>query len=472
MTTGYHVQVILADNATWEVSSGDDPGDPFTEAILTDPLVVTSQLQQSDVAPMTQTAPMEATLNFLTGPPETSLPVDYGDTATIRVWPTATPGVGDHPVVEFAGRVNKLSRSPERQPDGRIVNRWTVGCIEYLADLAEYTTLAEDRVQEDADERIAWCFADAQPAGWGVPVPLVSGAGGTAAPTVTARTGSAIGLLDALVKYAASWAYLDVGTLQWSYLNLTQVTDPAAGAAVPASPVAALVGWVFVPCPRSPAYVPPLQLSHVGAEYRITPRDPDPTDADSMSLDASHVDMGVTFTQRKGQAVSSVAVTSTAGWQATSTIPGVPLVQAKVDTELLDESSGVLLANTYLPPVTPSAAALWMTEQINWYADQEDDDAWTVPQLRTMVSVLGVATDASPNDREWFAAMTGGWQLTLAKGKPAFVLGLLPWQTDPAESSDPFLISDWGPAVWGVGIPINQLYPRDTIADYQLVKGP
>jgi hypothetical protein len=434
---------------------------------LASPLEIAQNLPASDLAPLVQPDAATATFQVIVATATDLDQLQLGHPVCIRYWPSTAPAAGDLSTVGFAGRVATLEAEPH---DLGLL--FTVGCVDYTADLGEATVGIADFPSESITVRVQRILTDA---GMNVPAGAALFDGGgvfpVGAPVLALRPAAPANALELMGHTLAQWdlTYGSTAPNQHGPAILRQVLTPAL-AAVPATGPSLLDTtngpYQVARALKTPSYTAPLRVTLTAGKYQLVGSTATGAATGVQVIDAGRVEASTRFRQRKGDAVNAVSVNAAAfGARIAfySIADGVVTrVGASVDTELVDPTQAAGLAATYLPPVLPTQLALWVTDAMTWRLDAEPG-AWTLPTLGRGLMVVRVATVWAVMDREWVTGLVAGVTFRLVDGAPQVVLNLIPWNQDPTASVNPV---KWSDLV--AGQTYTSTFARDTFNDYAL----
>jgi hypothetical protein len=502
----YSVEVtITSQDATYvETVEAGDPGDYG----LADPLVVKQSLPSGDDhLPLAHPDPEEATITLIAASSSTYAAMSQGDPVGVKVW-NAAGFVGD-PAVEFYGRIATLTAAPHERGVA-----YTLGCVDYTADLGQLPVHLEDWPVEDILTRLARIETEAAPG-----VNLLQRDAELVVVTtddLAAAGASETDALSAILAILNSW---DVRTTKdeqgnaWSTdsTDLWTTNTVQLRATLRPNIVGGLLGddpvfWLSrrptVPFKRVD-YAPPARLTLAGGVYSVTV---DPADSDPASgapiLDADVVRFAPVYTQAKGgNGVANVTVGLNADgsvrlvndWRTVLSIdieddpdtffedPPSPIqlagpqVTHTLETQLdpaLDDVFVATIIATFRVPFRPNMRAAWsvgtMQEQLWAEAD------WRRPELLELLTVANVEAGKLPTGREWVVGLVAATTLTISGGRPVLDIDVLPNTLDHNVNARQLGDTDGvvrmdSPAV--AGVRLDQTNPRDTLDDYRIVRG-
>lgn len=444
---------------SWTVHDNDTPAGYGLAA----PLTISASYPTGDLAPLVQPDAVTASFRVVVSDLHYFVLAQLGDPVTIRYWPSRTPAAGDAPSAEFAGRIASLDYEPH---DLGVV--FTVGCVDYTADLGELTVGTVAYPAETLDARCRRILAEA---GLNVPAGVLLYGGTSTLPIAANVAARAIGptsALELLTHTCAEWRMEFTGfPLSVGIAKVDPLTSPPLGASTFASGAAvrddANGPYRILTTFQSPVYTAPLRVTLTGGLYALVGSPATSAPAGVVVVDAGRVDMSTRFSQRKGDAVNAITVTSdsftpqTAKWTGPSA-----RVEASVPTELTSAADGALLATAYLVPVSPSKTALWVAEALRWLIDAEPG-SWALPFLGRGFMVTRMKGVWSPLEREWYVGLISSVTFQVDQGVPSAALGTSPWNVDPARVLNPVKWSDLPGAMT-----YANMSTRDTFTDYVL----
>lgn len=432
MTFAYRVEF-----STPTVSLSTVLGDPAGYG-LADPCSIKQSIPNTDLAPLVQGNPDEATVNVIAPDPYT-YSFSLGDPVRLVMFSDATAVAQD---MEFYGRIAQLQAQPHK-----LGILYTMTCVDYLADLAELKAGRVDYPLESSQTRVNRMLAEN---GIG-PVVLPAGEvypGGFNDPNVVARTAATDGQVDlpeALEHVLAGWAN-GYGTdeegnaLVNSYNGRFQLRPnivnpsgtPGQGSLDPVSPfrlekIIRTLGWT-----------PPAKLGpKPGAKLYVAARDHTPA-TDTLVIDAGHIDYDPLFTQAKGNAVQRVVVAYPGGnyqaadWTTLGGYYGWRSDQSTVEASVTVWQSipSSVPSTMYKGQIQPDAGLQWTVGELVWHFSRtEPDRAWW-PRLRRVVVVTRVdaanATSHNPTGRTFLAGVVDSITATVAGGELVLAFTLAP----------------------------------------------
>lgn len=508
--TAYSVKVtITSDNGATvyalTVPTGNDtPGDVAPAYGLADPLIIRQALAADARLPLSHPTPDEATVTLIAPNSTTYASLQVGDPVGIQIYPQAayagTPA-------EFYGRVATITGQGH---DLGVI--YTISCVDYTADLGSVQvggTVAWPI--ESGVARITRLFGEL-----GIPMPTL--------PAITAGGPS---------KYAArnvGWTdglSVMLDTLDSFYLNAFTAEDMAT--TIPSSAtfshtqgyrlylVPRITGGLLdtttpfdikvgSPWTRRVQYAPPARLTNLAGVRTITVSTSDSSPSTGAPiLDGGRVTFAPAFTQDKdaGMAPATVATDAQGNaylWDWRAQIdwatgggylgaggfhpwgqaiqlqgPG-PLQQLDTVLDVTDAGAGpspAAIVQTFRVPFRPDLRTAWYVGTMEWDMFAEPTP-WRRPNLTELLTVARAVTAKLPTSREWVVGMVSATTLTVAAGRPVLSIDTVP-DTNDAENNRNVLGSSLGVASMDSpilsGVTIAQLAPRDTFADYRLVRG-
>lgn len=508
--TAYSAKVTITSNSgatiyALAVPTGNDvPGDVAPAYGLADPLVIRQALANDARMPLSHPTPDEATVTLIAPDATTYADLQVGDPVGVQVYPQAayagTP-------VEFYGRVATMTAQGH---DLGVM--YSLSCVDYTADLA--TLQVGGTVAwpiETALVRLGRLFGELGLATPTLPTIMLGGPTKMAARNIGWTDGLSA-MLDTLDSY-----YLN------SYLAEDMVTaipfaatfDHTAGYRPYVVPniVGGLLDLtnpflirVGSPWTRRVKYAPPARITNLAGVRTITVTAADSSPSTGAPiLDGGRVTFSPAFTQDKDSGMAMVTTGTDAqgnaytwdwrsqiGWAAGGGYLGAggfhPYGQAidlqgpgtvqQLDTilDVTDAGAGPspsAIVQTYRVPFRPDLKTAWFVGTMEWQLWAEPT-AWRRPNLTELVTVARVVPSKLPTAREWVVGMVSATTLTVANGRPVLSIDTLP-DTNDAENSRNVLGSSLGVASMDspilAGVTIAQLAPRDTYADYRLVRG-
>ena len=490
---------------TPQVSQGDDtPGNVAAAYGLADPLVITQRLQDNPRLPLSHPEPDEATVNLIAPDSTTYSAMALGDPIAVQLYPQAafagTP-------VTFYGRIRGLAASPH--PLGVL---YTLSCVDYTADLAEFQAGVGAYPVEDATARLNRITSDAG-------LPALTKIGGWTSPTekMAARSAGASDCLSLILDVLDSWrigGFVDETNTAFSVsfhtIDYRPVLTPiiTGGLLDTATPYGIALGQMGAPNTRRARYSPPGRLALVAGKTTVTlaAANSSPSSGSTI-LDGGLVEFAPVFSQDKGKTLPNVTVATDAqgnratwDWRAYNTQwaaggyvlgiggwtpvnpafnPQGPQFLQLVDS-ILDVSQGTLpgdapteLLQLYRTPFAPDPRVSWSVGTLRYHAWKEATP-WRRPQLTEMLTVARAQTGKLPNSREWVNGLVAATTVTVAKGRPVIDIDLLPNSYDHELNRSVLgatlgVVSMDSPIL--TGILLSGLNTRDTLDDYRIVRG-
>lgn len=501
----YSVKVRVTSNGgatvtNESVAQGDDtPGNVVAAYGLADPLVVKQVLANDPRLPLSHPEPDEATVTLIGATGATYSFITLGDPVAIIVWPQAafagTP-------VTFYGRVAAMSSESHK-----LGVKLTLNCVDYTADLRELTVGAGAWPQEDAVTRAQRIMGEAGlplpspfriPAGW-----LVGGSEGWQAARAAGKTDAYTAMVDTLngspVGAFSDETFTSVSPVvvyRRPYVVPKIVGAAEAGLLDEAGPFQLREG---APWSRRVSYAPPARVSNLAGVRTVTvaAADSSPTTGAPI-IDGGRVTFAPTFSQRKGEGLANVTTVTdgvgnvlTFDWRtapsgdaiggspsfltlALPAVDGPAIVQAFTATVNATADPDELTSQVvgYRSPFRPPPAS-WLVEPISWQAWAEPSP-WRRPELTELLTVSRATAALLPLNREWVTGLVSGTTLTISKGRPVIDVDLAPFSYDfngnrVVKGASLGTASMDSPVLSGVTL--AQLAPRDTLADYMIVRG-
>lgn len=394
---------------------------------LADPLTVSWDCPRGGLV-YPQPAAMVATVRVVVASVDDLADLAIGDPVALRVWgwPPGTdnpyfPGEDYPPLVVFRGRVGRALASPHKL--GMV---YTLTCVDYTVDLAEYDAGEVDYPQEYARDRIARMFAEA-----GVEN------------TFTA-TGYTLVYLAARTAQVGDLLALTTGILD-------TVADPAGfGDSGRAFLVPRYLDTVTSDTPDDPAgpydlstlstrqgvrdfgdtvnTILPARLQLVGGLWALVIV----TEAKHRSrvFSAGYTDFSATYGLAKNESPDVVTVTGTfsdgtKSRRVESVATPVP-VRLNVKSELVDPVDAENLAALNLGG-SDTDTDRWVADEFTYYADHDPhqlvngiplfNDALVATVQGYPALVDGIPAAQNPTGPTWYAGQLTGATFTLAKGR-------------------------------------------------------
>lgn len=440
--------------------------------MLLDPLQLVAQVTDPDgVWPPARDSDQATVQLFAAKAADLGLAI--GSTVTLDLFIPSTAS-GD-PWWSFTGTVAEATTRPHDWTDDATNNQLRgvlcqVQAADRLAALRELYAGDYDYPAEALVDRITRIAADAglvltidqlafeNPSN-GYNTSAVTSTDGSGPLTLPARQASSTSLVDLLQDtlrqwpaiYPASFAATGYCRMELAYYHLDaglHVSPVPSDVQVASGPLVLSPGsWRVVASPTASTYV----------------------------IDGAAVDYDATFALTKGQGTTRVEVTGTFGGvdgKVVSTLPNADhIVTVSMATELATKAEARALAAMYLPP--SDNLGTWSPDKLTWDLELQAADleaGLPCPQLRQLVLVAPVLATWNPNDREWLVGQVAALELAIQDGDLAVDLELSApvfsgdGVADAIAFNDPALTAPTGPRV-------DQLYTRDTIDDYRLVRG-
>lgn len=450
---------------SWTVHDNDNGAGTFGPGvpILAGPFTTSRGVPNADLAPLCQPTAETASIQVIAATVTDLDLLQIGDAVTLRYFGATAPGVGDAPIVEFTGRVSTLEAQPHK-----LGVLFTVGCVDYTADLGEGIVGTAAYPSETIDSRIRRVLIEAglnSPAG----VALYGGTATIPLPsTLAARAASPATPLELMSRLVAQYRMEFTGfpnSVGVAYFY--PVTTPPRGLSNYSSGAAVLdntngpynIGTIF----RSPPFSAPLRVTLVAGVYKLTGSAANTAVGGVTVAEAARVDMSTRFAQRKGDAINSIKATSDSwGTVGVSWAPPPATVVATVETDLTTVADGSALAIVYLPPLRPTGNILWVCDGMTWEVDAEPG-SFRPPDVGRGFLVANMLGKWSPLEREWYTGVCSGWTFTVDDGIPKLDVGVMPWNVDGSKAIQPF---KWSDAV--AGMTWANMSTRDTYQDYAL----
>lgn len=385
------------------------------------------------------------------------------------------------PVATFDGRISDVSMVPN---DLGVLA--SVTCVDYLPDLAEAQVGLAARPAESSTARFLAFWAEAQADNGAIPDPSHVGPGtiaygpghgwqdpgwpfaaSAAAVTDPQRAARAADnpttLLDAVLKLLESWAedLAAVGKPGQGRYWLTQRMAATSGISTPR-----LLEYFYLVGVRSQpgAQFLPGVFGDDGTGYGVVVPDNDPADFPA-NISANLLARNIKWTAAKGKVVNRTRITGAWGTtQAGASNGDTPPVVFSLETDLaVKNDDGERVADMYLPASDP---APWLAEDVGWQL-WADTDGRTPPELGTLVGLAPIPLASTPLARPYYAALVGGWTLTMVGDRPTLELSLL--SSVPRTSTS--LALTWDDlAANHPTVTWDDLNARDTWDDYRLLR--
>lgn len=468
MTSEYRVEV---DAGPYGLSSQD--GDPAGYG-LCDPLELRSSIPNVDLAPLVQADPSEATVNVI-APDASTYTFNIGDPVRVAVYSNHSGGNN----YAFFGRIAQPVAKPH---DLGIL--YTLTCVDYLADLEELSAGRVDYPEETSFDRVNRMLAEN-----GIGRIKIDGDPALNNPLVSARIAADEGtvpLTEALEEILAGWTENQskdetgataVNTITCRYELAPNIVNPGGvaghGSLDPDRP------FKIVPIYRPQGWAPPARLATVpNVHLTVSTADSSPSTG-SLILDAGHVDVDLTFTQVKGNAIQRVVLQddgvgfSVADWSLWGTyqwVPATATLEATVKTRLLAVTAGVVPAAMYRGSLQPDGGLAWTVGDLTWRASRTQATGWQGPQLRRVCTVARVdaANPSShiPTGKSWLVGVVDSLAVQVASGEVTLKLTLAPMHYT---NTGPLVVPHQGTLADMSTYTYAQLAPTDTFADYLLM---
>lgn len=473
------------------ITQGDDtPGNVTPTYGLADPLTITQALDSNELGVSAHPLPDEATITLIAATGSTYARLALGDPVAALVYPAAsfsgTPA-------SFYGRVSTLTAEPH--PLGVI---YTLGCLGYLADLAELTVAQTGMPRQTVKNRVVRVFSDA-----GVAVDLGALVSDTGSPYFIDALTSPTDALSALLP-ALDWFPPGTGTRDelgastagvggaWDLQRRYRAVPVITGSQL--DPVTPFIFAVGVPHSKRIRYSPPARVTNIAGVRTITvdPANSSPSTGAPI-LDGRRVRFAPAYTQTKGGGVANVTQWNSSDnlvfvfdWR---TAPGRVAEPSWLFPVQIDTGGPAVLQilkppmdqtgrpydhiTLYRVPFRPDMRAAWSVGTLSWQAWSEPSP-WRRPELTELLTVANVQASHLPTNREWVAGLVAKTVLTVAKGRPTIDIDLVP-NTYDHELQRLVQGATNGVASFNAtalsGVTFNQLSTRDTFDDYRLVKG-
>jgi hypothetical protein len=459
--------------------------------------------------PLAHPDPDEATVTLIAPSSATYASLALGDPVGVKVWPVAA-FAGD-PAVEFYGRIATLTAEPHERGV-----KYTLGCVDYTADLGALEVHLEDWPMEDVLARLARIETEAAPG-----LNLLQRDAELVVVTtreLAAAGASSTDALSAILGVLNSWDVRNtkdesgvsipsdvVDLWNTGLVQLRATLRPnIVGGLLGTDPMFWLSRRPTVPFKRV-RYTPPARLTLSGGVYSVTvdPADSDP-DSGAPILDAGLVKFAPVYTQAKGgNGVANVTVGTNADgsvrlvadwrtaydksigttqpwWFSQPTLTPIPArgpqVVANIDTQLDPSEDDVFTASlisAFRVPFRPNMRQAWSVGTMQWQLWAEPTP-WRRPQLLELLTVADVEAGKLPTNREWVVGLVAATTLTISGGRPVMDLDVIPNTLDHNVNAAAMGAADGvirldSPAV--AGVTLDQTNPRDTLDDYRIVRG-
>lgn len=469
MSSPYRVEV---DVGVYSLASQD--GDPASYG-LADPLTLSYSVPQTDLAPIVQRDPDEATVNVIAPDPWTYT-FTLGDQVRVAVYSDHAATVCTH---SFFGRIAQLTAQPHK-----LGILYTLQCVDYLADLAELKAGRADYPLEDALTRVNRML-DENSIG-----PVVVEGSAWVAPTVRARLANegAVSLAEEIESTINAWTTSQVNdetgnpafnVVSCRYELAPNIVNP--GGVVGQGTLDGDSPFKLTPIYRPQGYAPPARLATV-PDYHLTvdPADTSPSTG-SLILDAGDVEFAPSYVQSKGNAINAVVILDGLGnynqadWQNWGKY--VPVKKgAALEATLTTRQNIITVApEVYRGSIPADPGASWVVGTITWLASRTQPAAWQGPGLRRVCTIARVdAVNPSshvPTGKAWIVGVTSALGVTVQGGEVTLGITLAPmnwtalgpgWVPHQARFDSPLL----------AGVTWAQLHATDTWIDYLLLYVP
>lgn len=451
-------------------------GDPVGYG-LADPLELSFSVPNSDLAPLVQRDPDEATINVI-APNASTYVFNQGDPVRATVYSSHASSGNNY---AFFGRIAQLQAQPHK-----LGILYTLTCVDYLADLAELKAGRVDYPAESSYSRLSRMLAEN-----GIAAPNIDGSPATGNPLVKARVAAdegVGGLLELVEEVLAGWTESQVnnetGTAQLNtitarYELVPNIVNP--GGVAGQGFLSPTVPFKLSPIYRPSGWSPPARLNAVGnVHLTVATADSSPS-TQNLTLDAGAVDFAPVFTQQKGNAVTRVVVQTETGfavsdwtnWGVQQYLPAAATIEATVKTVLNSLPLGLVAAGMYKGTIQPDGSLQWTVGVITWRASRTQASGWQGPMLRRLCAVARVdALNSSshvPTGKPWLAGVVDSLRVRVEAGEVTVGFTLAPM----TYTATGFGIGPLHQATYTVaglvGVTFAQLSPTDTFTDYLLL---
>lgn len=461
---------VEADIGSYSIGAQDD--DPAGYG-LADPLELRWSLPNSDVAPLVQADPAEATLSIL-APDAATYSFHIGDIVRVAVYSNHSGGNN----YVFFGRVALPTAKPH---DLGIL--YTLQCVDYLADIQELSAGRADYPLESSFDRVNRLLAEN-----GLGRIKIEGSPASNNPNVTARSASdgLVPLAEALEEVLAGWtesqANNELGTVAPApilcrYELRPNIINPGGvaghGSLDPERP------FKLSPIYRPQGWAPPARLATV-PDVHLTVATADSSPAtEALILDAGTVDFDLTFTQVKGNAITRVvvetdgfgfAMSDWCGFGTFQWAPATASLEANVKTRLSFLGWALLAAPMYRGSLQPDSGLAWTVGELTWRASRTQATGWVGPQFRRVCTIARVdaanPTSHVPTGKAWIVGVVDSLTVRVSDGEVTVGFTLAPMHyTDTGPGVVPHQ-GDFGDMSTYT---FAQLHTTDTFADYLLM---
>lgn len=470
MTAPYRVDVVAGAYSLTSLST--DAADYG----LADPLELRFSIPNSDLSPLVQRNPDEATITII-APDAATYAFSLGDPVRATIYTSQALTTANY---AFFGRIAQLTAQPHK-----LGILYTLACVDYTADLAELKAGRVDYPAEASSVRINRMLAEN-----GIPSLAITGSIVSNNPLVSARIAAdegVAGLPELIEEILSGWtenqANNELGTaasttITARYELLPKIINPGAvpgqGTLDPDHP------FTISPIYRPQGWNPPAKLSAVGnVHLTVSTADSSPA-TQALILDAGQVEFAPVFTQQKGNAVSRVVVQTETGfaisdwtnWGVQQYVPSTAAIEATVKTRLNSLPLGLVVAGMYKGTIQPDGSLQWTVGTITWRASRTQVAAWLGPKLRRVCTVARVdAVNPSshvPTGKAWIAGVLDSLTPRVEGGEITVGFTLAPMTyTETGFGIVPNQATYTVAAL--VGVTFAQLSPTDTFTDYLLL---
>lgn len=395
----------------------------------------------------------------------------------------------------FDGRVTDVALSPARVrvrvggvPTDVDCVLASVTAVELMSEWSELTVGAEPWPSEIMSARMVRLFAAAglaapviPPIGTGNPMPHYD-------PTVTARDVDAQAFGPLLERHLASWG----GSFEWlippapDYLramNSRMIVQPVLSLSGPEpAQLPTISGYQLVPqfdriiaaTADAAGHGLPGEFGNNPAAggYGYVPRDagvePGGFAAESGRfnyVESRYIVRNGAWSQRKADRPNRVEVTYDTDQLVAVSSGESPRVTYRVETDLVGAAAAARVAEAYRPVANYQ---LWEMDTFTWELWREPTRGRYHRGLGSLLGVGPISARWNPLGREWYDGILAGYTLTIANARPELALNVRPLTRRVVGPDAAWLTFGNMPA----GVTFNQLNPRDTFDDYNLIGAP